>query len=73
VFWTRLLNMGMGGYLRALVLVLACSCFVSSLLVRCEMGFRSVQLQSVRRESLSPTPIAGTPHLCDKSVNTASV
>jgi hypothetical protein len=45
VFWTRLLNMGMGGYLRALVLVLAYICFVSSLPLLCETGFRSVQLQ----------------------------
>jgi hypothetical protein len=30
-------------------------------------------LQRVRKESLSPTPIAGTPHLCDKSISTAIV
>jgi hypothetical protein len=30
-------------------------------------------LQRVRKGSLSPAPIAGTPHLGDNSINTASV
>jgi hypothetical protein len=33
----------------------------------------NLQLQKVHKESLFPTPIAGTTHLCDNSINTTSI